>query len=176
MEASDMGEVELIAYLLDHAFEGGEFHGLIGNLRAVDEAMWATPLPGSVRTIGEIALHVGSSKVMYTDYAFGSASLTWESPEVEPWPPADARMADVIDWLGRTHSALMDHVRALDDADLLTSRRANWGEEKETRWLLSTLLQHDVYHAGEINRMRSILAGEDRWKWQIDVGIPRESA
>jgi hypothetical protein len=35
MEASDMGEVELIAYLLDHAFEGGEFHGLIGNLRAV---------------------------------------------------------------------------------------------------------------------------------------------
>jgi hypothetical protein len=25
--------------------------------------------PESLRTIGEIALHVGSSKVMYTDYA-----------------------------------------------------------------------------------------------------------
>jgi len=35
------------------------------------------------------------------------------------------------------------------------------------------MLQHDVYHAGEINRMRSTLSGEDRWQWQIDVGITR---
>ena len=33
------------------------------------------------------------------------------------------------------------------------------------------LLQHDVYHAGEINRIRSLLAREDRWNWQIFEGI-----
>jgi len=37
---------------------------------------------------------------------------------------------------------------------------------------LSMLLQHDTYHAGEINRIRSLLAGEDRWAWQIFEGIP----
>ena len=41
----------------------------------------------------------------------------------------------------------------------------------ETRWLLSTLLQHDTYHAGEINHLRSLLSGEDRWMWQIQLGI-----
>lgn len=50
---------------------------------------------------------------------------------------------------------------------------ANWGEQKKTRWLLSTVMQHDVYHAGEVNRMRSALAGEDRWQWQIALGIER---
>jgi hypothetical protein len=133
-------------------------------------------LAGSVRTIAEIALHVGSSKVMYTDYAFGERSLTWESVEVEPWSPELAPMSETIEWLREVHGSLMRRVRSLDDADLARPRMANWGEEKETRWLLSTLLQHDVYHAGEINRTRSILSGEDRWQWQIEVGIDRDQA
>jgi hypothetical protein len=38
----------------------------------------------------------------------------------------------------------------LSDADLDVPPRANWGELKPTRWLISTILQHDTYHAGEI--------------------------
>ena len=164
---------DLLAYLMDHAFESGEFHSLMGNLSSVDAKMWNARLPESLRTIGEIAMHVGSSKVMYTDYAFASGSLTWESSEVEPWPPDDSPMTEVLDWLRDVHATLMGHVRDLSDVDLGQPRMANWGEEKETRWLLSTLLQHDVYHAGEINRMRSVLAGEDRWQWQIAMGVER---
>lgn len=168
-----MSDRDLLAYLLDHAFDGSEFHSLMGNLSTVDESMWSARLPESLRTIGEIALHVGSSKVMYTDYAFGSGSLTWESDEVEPWPPDAPPRREVLDWLREVHAGLMDHVAGLSDAELSRPRMANWGEEKETRWLLSTLLQHDVYHAGEINRMRSLHAGEDRWQWQIALGIER---
>src|SRR6188474_1219636 len=109
-----MSEPRLLVYLMDHAFETDEFHSLMGNLRSVDEAMWTQPLPNSLRTIGEIALHVGSSKVMYTDYAFGSGSLTWESPEVEPWSPEHAPMHDTIAWLRQVHESLMSLVRGLD--------------------------------------------------------------
>jgi uncharacterized damage-inducible protein DinB len=168
-----MSDRDLLAYLMDHAFRGGEFHSLMGNLSTVDAEMWNARLPQSLRTIGEIAMHVGSSKVMYTDYAFGSGSLTWESPEVEPWPPENPPMPAVLDWLRDLHATLMGHVRGLSEEDLRLTRMANWGEEKETRWLLSTVLQHDVYHAGEINRIRSVLAGEDRWQWQIAMGIER---
>ncbi len=164
---------ELLAYLMDEAFESGEFHSLMGNLNEVDAEMWTRPLPNSLRTIGEIALHVGSSKVMYTDHAFGGATLTWESPEVEPWSPDDPPMVETLAWLRTVHARLMGHLHGLSDEDLLAPRMANWGEEKETRWLLSTLLQHDVYHAGEINRIRSVLSGEDRWQWQIEVGVER---
>src|SRR5215210_7644597 len=168
-----MSQTELLAYLMDQAFDGNDLHSLIGNLTAVDGTMWTQRLPNSLRTIGEIALHVGSSKVMYTDYAFGGGTLTFADADVEPWPPESAPMDDAIAWLRRTHETLMAHVRSLSDEELGKPRMANWGEEKETRWLMSTLLEHDVYHAGEINRMRSVLSGEDRWQWQIAMGVDR---
>jgi hypothetical protein len=77
-------------------------------------------------------------------------------------------MQETIAWLREVHERLMAHVRAPTDADMLAC-----GWRTGTRWLLSTLLQHDVYHAGEINRMRSVLSGEDRWQWQIELGIER---
>ena len=148
-----------------------ESQSLMANLATVDETVWRARLPGTVRTIESIALHVGGCKVMYPEYAFGAGRLTWQSPEVQPWPEGAAPMAEVLAWLRTVHAALMAQVKALSDADLSTLRQANWGEPRETRWLLSILLQHDLYHAGEINRMRALLAGEDRWNWQIFEGI-----
>ena len=50
----------------------------------------------------------------------------------------------------------------------MTCRRlaSRTGESSdETRWLISTIAQHDVYHAGEVNHIRSILASNDGWRW-----------
>ena len=41
--------------------------------------------------------------------------------------------------------------------------RTNWGELKETRWIVAVMIQHDLYHAGEINHLRSLYGGDDRW-------------
>ena len=76
-------------------------------------------------------------------------------------------MREVLPWLETTHDALMGHVRALaDDAELDRPRLANWGELRPTRWLLATLITHDAYHAGEINHLRSLMGGDDRWRFQ----------
>jgi uncharacterized damage-inducible protein DinB len=172
-----MSAIDLLAYLMDEAFQGrgivasNESQALMTNLATVDTSMWRARLPGSIRTIESIALHVASCKVMYADHAFGTRQLTWESREVQPWPDGSAPMAETLDFLRASHAALMAHVTALSDDELATPRYANWGELRETRWLLSTLLQHDIYHAGEINHIRALLAGEDRWNWQIHEGI-----
>jgi hypothetical protein len=150
-----MSEIALLRYLMDEAFgrsgESGESQSLMGNLGTVDEAMWRAGVGRSVRTIESIALHVGSCKV-------------------QPWPEGRAPLDGTRAWLVESHARLMDAVSTLTDEDLAVERYANWGELRPTRWLCSVLLQHDVYHAGEINRMRSLLAGEDRWAWQIYDG------
>jgi uncharacterized damage-inducible protein DinB len=172
-----MAAVELLTYLMNEAFAGSgieetnEGQSLLANLSAVDDALWRARLLRSVRTIESIVLHVGSCKVMYRDHAFGARQLTWESREVQPWPDGQAPMTETLDWLRQTHADLMREVAALSDDDLMKPRWANWGEERETRWLLSMLCQHDTYHAGEINHIRSIASGEDRWAWQIYEGI-----
>jgi len=37
---------------------------------------------------------------------------------------------------------------------------------KETRWLIGVMIEHDLYHAGEINHLRALRHGNDRWAWE----------
>jgi hypothetical protein len=165
--------IDTMLYLLDEAFRGvgieqsNESQALMPNLRSVPDAAWHTVPDGLSRSIESIAVHVGACKVMYDDYAFGSGSLRFATPEVEPWSPGEAEMVEVLPWLETVHRRLVGHVAALsDDTELDLPRRANWGELRPTRWLIATLTTHDAYHAGEINHLRSLLGTDDRWRFQ----------
>jgi hypothetical protein len=168
---SDRSGIETMLYLLDEAFRGAgiedtnESQALMPNLRSVPDDAWHRLPPGAARSIESIAIHVGACKIMYDDYAFGDARLTWDDSVVLPWRDGEAPRSDAIDWLTNGHERLMEHVRALTDDDLPRDRLANWGEQRPTRWLLSTLLQHDTYHAGETNHIRALLAADDAWRW-----------
>ena len=48
-----------------------------------------------------------------------------------------------------------------DDAELTRQRGAPWGDVRETRWLITTMIEHDLYHAGEINHLRALRQGND---------------
>jgi hypothetical protein len=175
-----MTPIDLLAWLMDDAFAGpglersNEAQSLLANLATVSDAQWRDRPPGARRSIEAIALHVGACKRMYANHAFEDGSLRWESPQAAPWAPGTAPRLDVVGWLRAEHARLMAHVRALRPDGLLVPRRATWPELRETRWLLSILLQHDLYHAGEINHLRSLLSGEDRWRWQIAMGVDPE--
>jgi len=163
--------IDELVYLLDEAFAGtgieetNETQSLLGNLATVDDDTWRAAPADAGRTIESIVLHVGSCKIMYDEYAFGAAQRRWDDPDLVPWEVGWAPRADAIRWITDAHARLMDHVRALGDDDLEAPRHTNWGEERETRWLLSTLLQHDAYHAGEINHLRAVVTADDRWRW-----------
>lgn len=167
-----MSEIALFVYLLDEAFEGrgveesNESQSLLGNLATVDESIWRVVPAGGSRSIEAITRHVAECKVMYVDHAFGAGRLTWTSSEVARWPAGAGPLEAVMAWLRDSQDTLIRHVTALTDDELDKPRMANWGSEHETRWLLSMLLQHDLYHAGEINHIRSLLAGDDRWRFQ----------
>jgi uncharacterized damage-inducible protein DinB len=166
-----MRALDEVVYLMEEAFRGkgieetNESQSLMANLASVNDGSWRALPPAGRRTIESIVLHVGSCKVMYDEYAFGQGRRRWDDPALVPWQEGEAPRADAIGWLTQTHADLLDHVLALDDEDLSRLRLASWGEQRETRWLLSTLLQHDVYHAGEINHIRALTASDDTWKW-----------
>ena len=99
---------------------------------------------------------------MYADHAFAQGELTWET--VEAATGFDRSPAEIIGWLRRGYDLLRSYVAALEDgSELLIERRANWGGMKETRWLVRITIEHDLYHGGEINHIRSVLQGADRW-------------
>jgi hypothetical protein len=97
-----MTAVQELVYLLNEAFSGrgieetNESQSLLVNLSSVGEANWRTPPPGGTRTVESIALHVGTCKLMYDEYAFGPGKLTWDDPHLQPWPEGEAPMSQVI--------------------------------------------------------------------------------
>lgn len=157
--------VDQLLYLYDGAFEGIGFHNLLGNLKDVTDEDWTWTPPGGHRTIRDIVLHVGESTYVYDNHAFGDASMRWDRPETIPRPP-DAGIPGTIAWLREGHRRLRHHVAALDDGQLSTPRLTNWGELRETRWIIGVMIGHDFYHAGEINHLRALRQGNDRWAWE----------
>lgn len=169
-----MGDAAIrqMLYLMDEAFEvQGEHgeHALLSNLRSVkdDEWLWVPEKGG--RSVFNIVQHVGECKYVYDNHAFRDGTMRWDRPGTIPSIDSDATAPDIIAWLKEGQRLLKESVQALgDDAELLKHRKANWGEEYETRWLINTMIQHDLYHAGEINHIRSLKQDTDKWAWELE--------
>lgn len=147
--------------LLDAGFDGPDWHSLLGNLRNVTEDDWRWVPPGGARSIRDIAQHVGGAKFMYHSNAFGDRSLTWESPLVLGEGRTDT-LPDALDWLREAHARFRNAVAALpDDASLDTIRPHHSRPNVTAAWIIQVMLQHDLYHAGEINHIRALKQGDD---------------
>ena len=166
-----MTAVDELVLVLEDAFaakgieETGESQSMLGNLATVPAEFWTAVPPGGERSIASIVLHVGGCLVMYDEYAFGPGRKRWDDPDLIPWSGDAAPMSEAIEWMTEAHRRFVDHVRALDDAELGAPRPANWGEMLQTRWLISAIATHSSYHAGEINHIRSLLRRDDAWMW-----------
>jgi uncharacterized damage-inducible protein DinB len=156
--------VRMLVYLLDEAFEGNEEHSLLGNLANVTPEDWlARPVEGT-RTIAEIVDHAGAAKYAYWDHMFSTGERSFDAwLRQSPSGEDRADITGVRRWLREGHAAFRDAVAALTDDELPQPRNGHWGGPAETRWLISVLIEHDVYHAGEINHLRAQRQDDDRW-------------
>jgi uncharacterized damage-inducible protein DinB len=166
--------VDELLYMMDEAFDperGHDGQSLLPNLVTVSEEAWCERPAGGSRSIRDIVLHVGACKYVYDNYAFGDATLRFDSRLVDPWPGTEPHMAEVIEWLWGGHRRVRHHVAELEDEQLAAVRKASWGGEYPTRWLINVMIQHDLYHAGEINHIRSLLLRDDRWAWERELAL-----
>ena len=161
-------EIEVMRRMLDQAYRTDPWSALRKNISSVRPEEWdIRPAKWSVDEFGtdpelsicDIALHTGA-KYMYADRAFGDASLEWGTIK----PPPSRSMEDVLAWLDEAHRLMMDGLASLeDDARLEDQRQAPWRTAMRRGALIALITNHDLYHAGEINRQRAILRGAEGW-------------
>jgi len=160
--------IDTLVWLIEDAFEGDPSHSLLANIRDLQDEDWTALPPGGGRSIADILEHVAWSKWMYQDYAFGAASLRGDQPPLVPAEGTRSRPRDeLLAWLIDGHRRWLASVRALsDDGELNRDRLTNWGESLPTRTIIRIMIAHDLYHAGEINHLRALLHGSDRWPYE----------
>jgi len=163
--------IETLVWLIEDAFHGDPDNSLLSNLRDLREEDWTALPAGSNRSIADILEHVGWSKWMYENYAFGSATMRGDEAPLIPANGARSRPPkELLDWLTEGHGRWLNSVRSLnDDSELDRERLTNWGDRLPTRVIIRIMIAHDFYHAGEINHVRALLQGTDRWPYDSSV-------
>jgi hypothetical protein len=126
-------------------------------VRKRPNGMWAVdypepphPEPSPFTTIAWRLVHVAECKIMYHEYAFGPAKLTW--PEIDSVHTA----AEAIAQLEESHLALTADLAALLEADLDREVLTNWGEKWPAWRIFWAMLDHDLQHGGEIGVLRDL--------------------
>ena len=156
-------KIEELLLLMDHAFADSE-HSLLKNLSSVKDDSWTRTPEGGERSIRDIVAHVSMFKFMYANHGFGAGDYDYGDP---PATPAAERLVSVeaaADILREGHEYLTGSIRELaDDSELDVLRKTHWGGLAPTRLIIVTMIEHDVYHAGEVNRSRALLQNDDAW-------------
>jgi hypothetical protein len=109
----------------------------------------AQPQPPPFTTIAWRTVHIAAVNYLYWDYAFGSASLSFDLEM-----PGD--VAEATDWLFDSHQPLLDALSGLSDADLDRQVPTNWGEQWPAHRIFGTLVNEQVHHGAEISLLRDL--------------------
>jgi uncharacterized damage-inducible protein DinB len=99
--------------------------------------------------------HVANGKIIYGSVGFRNTEIRWRelSPKIDAiWPNLDA----VLEWMNESHAYWMNSWADVDDLD---AERPRFDGSLVPGWkLIATVINHDAYHAGQIQLQRSILA------------------
>jgi len=165
-------QVDALVLLLDHTLEedASEFgwdhwNSLIRNLSTVKPDEWDKLPAGGGRTIREFAGHIGMTYLMHENHAFGDGKREWGDLDIDGLGPGESP-AELTTWLRAAHGQFRTSVSKLNDDDLAEIRQAAWGDSIETRRLVELMIQHPLYHIGEVNHIRALLQGNDDWDHQ----------
>jgi uncharacterized damage-inducible protein DinB len=146
-----MGEIQRIEEQLQRAFEGGAWHGpgVLELLAGVTGPQAAARPVAAAHSIWEITLHVATWKSVVARRVKGE--VVKDVPPELDWPPVTAiGEKDWLDALGRLRAAHRDlraALLALEDSQL--DERPY--PEASIRYVqLHGVIQHDLYHAGQI--------------------------
>jgi hypothetical protein len=111
------------------------------------------PKPAPLTSIGWQIVHLATCKVMYHEWAFGPARLTF--PELVIPHTAEGGIEMLDDGQQRLRNALA----GLSDPHLDEPRKTNWGELWPAWRVFSAMADHDAFHGGAIGNLR------DMYQW-----------
>ena len=165
-----MTERDRLVNQFEREIGGQPWHGasLANILENVTAEQAARKLSGDVHSIWEILLHMTGWKREVTNRARGQRA---GEPAAGDWPaigePSEARWAEAQADHLRAQRDLLDLVRSLSDAQLdakvTGDTEAFIGAGISVKATIYGLLQHDVYHAGQIALLKKMAGGAIRY-------------
>jgi len=154
MARNEVGRLEA---LLRRSFDGENTQSLIGNLAKVRAEDWDWVPPSGERSIRRIFEHAAIAKHIYAKFLFSNERPAWSAVAAQ----RPAEIEALVAWARAGHAAFMAGMSGLQDGDLATVTTKWHGARDTTAEVISVMIQHDCYHAGEINHIRALRQRDD---------------
>jgi uncharacterized damage-inducible protein DinB len=151
--------LDRIGSQLHHTYRGPSWHGptlmeLLKDVTAEEAAQ--TPLP-NVHSIWEMVLHAAAWKRAVQQRLEGQQVSLQGAAD---WPPvvdtSYRAWADALAVLDAAHASLESRLRHMADSDL---DRMAPGQDVTLYQTVHGIMEHDVYHAGQIALLKKVLRG-----------------
>jgi hypothetical protein len=148
-----MREIERIARLFTQAFEGKPYYGpsVLEALEGVTAQVAFQQPPWSAHSIWSLVTHLTAELIDARQVLEGMVKPIERKTWLEILEPSEAAWESALQELKRAHRSLVRAVRKLDDSVL--NQKPIRGRSPNYR-MLHGILQHYVYHAGQISLLR----------------------
>ena len=155
-----MSEIERISDQLERAFRGEAWHGpsILEILTNINHTSAHTLPMRGVHTIHEIVLHM----IFWMDMVIrvrNGETIPDTAPPEQDWPEVEdfteEAWSETLDRLHTTHEQLISKVAELSDDDL---EKLVPGRDFTWYILLHGIVQHNLYHAGQLAIIKSSLS------------------
>lgn len=160
--------IEQLLYAFDRSLEGDpatparNWHALAVNVASLDPGDWDWAPEGGNRTVRQLLEELGGAIRVYASQGWGERSQHWNIPGSVRGPAAEAPAEEWLEWVREGNRQFRACIESLtDDGQLYERRLSPQGELQETRWLIATMIEHNLYHSGEINHIRALRQGND---------------
>lgn len=156
-------QVQLLLDALKRAWRDSRWHAFKRAIKGLtdEETRWHPPaykgFAWSSGSIMDILFHVGGDCLIQIDYAFRNGQLTWEELQ-QRFNDAGGNLDAALKLLEEGYRTVHDALSSLTDADLDRECTAYSGTMR-LRDLFLMLIEHFIYHAGQIVYIRCMQSG-----------------
>lgn len=152
-----MTEINRILDQMDRAFSGDAWHGpslmsLLDGVTAEDASKHSIQ---AAHSIWELVNHIASWNAIVCSRLAGNAPKVTSEMDWPPvWEISDVEWTRSLEQLAESHARLRAAVERLHEGEL----DEKWGAKEESRYvLIHGLIQHDLYHAGQIAVLKKFM-------------------
>ena len=161
---SENPRIDLLKYQLARSFERSHWHAVKRAVRDLgeEEARWIpgpyAGFPFMSGNILDILFHLGGDKLFHVNHWFGDGSVTWEGLR-ERFQADEGNLQAALKLLEEGYAAVTGALNGLTDADLLAKRKRGKSHHERHLDFFAEMLEHDLYHAGQIVYIRCLYEG-----------------
>jgi uncharacterized damage-inducible protein DinB len=147
---------------LDSAYRSSRWHSVKGALKGLSEedAEWRPQpykgFPWSTGSINCILFHVAACKLVEMSSGFGDGTFTYEAADKLPEAGSLSGLRKLLE---RGQKEVLRVLDGLDEEDLSRQVRVSDGSMVSAEEFFDMLVEHDLYHAGQIRYVRNLIDG-----------------